>query len=85
MNKAAPQLRQELKQKAKRVVEKEFLSIRLPEVGDDGKPVDAVERNQKVKKARENRIKFLKDNNTFHYGQLVLPDPEVDPSVSLRS
>ncbi|KAH9913743.1 uncharacterized protein B0H18DRAFT_960173 [Fomitopsis serialis] len=80
VNKAAPQLRQELKQKAKRVVEKEFLSIRLPEVGDDGKPVDAVERNQKVKKARENRIKFLKDNNTFHYGQLVLPDPEVDPS-----
>ncbi|KAH9920347.1 uncharacterized protein B0H18DRAFT_1122076 [Fomitopsis serialis] len=81
VNKAAPQLRQELKQKAKRVVEKEFLSIRLPEVGADGKPVDAVERNQKVKKARENRIKFLKDNNTFHYGQLVLPDPEVDPSL----
>ena len=73
---AAAQIRQELKQKAKRVVEKELLSIKISDTG-----LDAVSRTAKLQKAKEARIRFLKQNNTFHYGNVELPDPDVDPSV----
>ncbi|KAH9928610.1 uncharacterized protein B0H18DRAFT_953861 [Fomitopsis serialis] len=74
---AAAQIRQELKQKAKRVVEKELLSIKISDTG-----LDVVSRTAKLQKAKEARIRFLKQNNTFHYGNVELPDPGVDPSLA---
>ncbi|KAH9916706.1 uncharacterized protein B0H18DRAFT_1124116, partial [Fomitopsis serialis] len=74
--KVAAQVRQELKQKAKRVVEKEFLSVKISGVG-----LDAVARNDKLQKAKEARIKYLRNQNTFHYGNVVMPDPDVSPEL----
>ncbi|KAH9912832.1 uncharacterized protein B0H18DRAFT_1126742 [Fomitopsis serialis] len=74
--KVAAQVRQELKQKAKRVVEKELLSVKISDVG-----LDAVARNDKLQKAKEARIKYLRNHNTFHYGNIVMPDPDVSPEL----
>ncbi|KAH9911206.1 uncharacterized protein B0H18DRAFT_1129018 [Fomitopsis serialis] len=74
--KVATQVRQELKQKAKRVVEKELLSVKISDVG-----LDAVARNDKLQKAKEARIKYLRNHNTFHYGNIVMPDPDVSPEL----
>ncbi|KAH9919277.1 uncharacterized protein B0H18DRAFT_1122641 [Fomitopsis serialis] len=79
--KGASQLRQEVKQKAKRVVEKEFMSIKLSEVDANGAPLSALARAQKLQSAKEARIKWLKTDDAFHYGSLVLPDANVDPEL----
>ena len=69
MFKAAAQRRQEVKQKAKRVVEKEFLTFR------------ASGGASKQKKAMEARINFLKKGGAFHHGNLDIPSSGTDPSV----
>ncbi|KAH9914244.1 uncharacterized protein B0H18DRAFT_959978 [Fomitopsis serialis] len=75
-NRMIKYVRQELKQKAKRVVEKELLSVKISDVG-----LDAVARNDKLQKAKEARIKYLRNHNTFHYGNIVMPDPDVSPEL----
>ena len=45
--------------------------------------LDAVSRTARLQKAKEERIKFLKKNNTFHYGNVTLPDPDLDSAVWL--
>ena len=81
MYKAAAQLRQEVKQKAKRIVEKEFLSLKVSGVGAGGQRLSAVARADKHQNAVVDRIHFLKEKDTFHHGNLKMPDPEVDSSV----
>ena len=81
MYKAAAQLRQEVKQKAKRIVEKEFLSLKVSDVNTDGGRLSAVARADKHQKAVVDRIHFLKEKDMFHHGNLKMPDPDVEPSV----
>ncbi|KAH9912425.1 uncharacterized protein B0H18DRAFT_961091 [Fomitopsis serialis] len=74
--KLAAQFRQEVKQKAKCVVEKEFLSLKVSDVGPNGDRLSSVTRADKLQNALEARIRFLKDGDTFHHGNLKMPDPE---------
>ena len=60
------------------MVEKELLSIKISNAG-----LGVAERTEKLQNAKEARIKFLRKNNTFHYGSIVMPDPDVSPEVSV--
>lgn len=76
-------MRQELKQKAKRVVEREWLPVllRVSDKGPNGRKLTPAAYNEKVQKARDARVNFLKENDVFHHGQIELPDPEEDNAV----
>ena len=79
------QLRQEVKQKAKRVVEKNFLAFKVPQHGSDGKKLSSAAYNEKTASHLEALVKFLKQDFVFHHGNLEMPDPMVDPSVRVRA
>lgn len=79
--KTASQLRQEVKQKAKRAVDKHFLAFKLSQLTSDGIKLSVTDYNQKAREALEARIKFLKDNYTFHHGNLEMPNPELESTV----
>ena len=81
--KVSSQYRQEIKQKAKRVVEKDFLHVKVSDRGRDGKRLNAAARAEKLAKATEARIKWLKEKDTFHHGNLEMPDPNLDPVVRI--
>ncbi|KAH9912803.1 uncharacterized protein B0H18DRAFT_960774 [Fomitopsis serialis] len=72
--KVSSQLRQEVKQKAKRVVEKNFLAFKVPQHGSDGKKLSSAAHLEAL-------VKFLKQDFAFHHGNLEMPDPMVDPSL----
>ncbi|EPS94988.1 hypothetical protein FOMPIDRAFT_1054614 [Fomitopsis schrenkii] len=72
--KAAAQLRQEVKQKAKRAVEKAFLMFSLPQSNSPSST--PVEDYQRILEAR---IQFVKTNDLFHHGKVQMPDPSMDP------
>ena len=76
--KAAAQLRQEVKQKAKRSVEKAFLTFSLPQ-NQGSSPVGSVSRAAEFRQVKEARIKFVRENDL-----LEMPDPSTDPSVCGR-
>ena len=78
--KVAAQLRQEVKQKAKRSVEKAFLTFSLPQ-NQGSSPVGSVLRAAEFQRVKEARIKFIRENNLFHHGNVQMPDPSTDPSV----
>ena len=78
--KAAAQLRQEVKQKAKRSVEKAFLTFSLPQ-NQGSSPVGSVSRAAEFRQVKEARIKFVRENDLFHHGNVQMPDPSTDPSV----
>ena len=80
MYKAAAQLRQEVKQKAKRAVEKAFLTFSLPQ-GQSGPSSANASRVTEFRRIKEARIKFVRENDLFHHGNVQMPDPNVDPSV----
>ncbi|KAH9927321.1 uncharacterized protein B0H18DRAFT_954453 [Fomitopsis serialis] len=79
--KVSSQLRQEVKQKAKRVVEKNFLAFKVPQHGSDGKKLSSAAYNEKTASHLEALVKFLKQDFAFHHGNLEMPDPMVDPSL----
>ena len=81
--KVSSQYRQEIKQKAKRVVEKDFLHVKVSDRGRDGKRLNAAARAEKLAKATEARIKWLKEKDAFHHGNLEMPDPDLDPVVRI--
>ena len=74
---------QEIKQKAKHVVEKDFLNVKVSDRGHDGKRLNATARAEKLAKATEARIKWLKEKDTFHHGNLEMPDPNLNPMVCI--
>ncbi|EPS92971.1 hypothetical protein FOMPIDRAFT_1056401 [Fomitopsis schrenkii] len=78
--KAAAQLRQEVKQKAKRAVEKAFLTFSLPQ-GQSGPSSTNASRVTEFRRIKEARIKFVRENDLFHHGNVQMPDPNVDPSL----
>ena len=80
MYKAAAQLRQEVKQKAKRAVEKAFLMFSLPQSNSPSST--PVEDYQRILEAR---IQFVKTNDLFHHGKVQMPDPSMDPAVCNHS
>ena len=81
--KAAAQLRQEVKQKVKRSVEKAFLTFSLPQ-NQGSSPVGSVSRAAEFRQVKEARIKFVRENDLFHHGNVQMPDPSTDPSVCGR-
>lgn len=83
--KAASQLRQEVKQKAKRAVEKNFLTFKISPYGPDGKKLSTTEMTEQSHKILEARVRFLKEDFKFTHGTLEIPEPGVDPSVSVCS
>ena len=83
MYKAAAQLRQEVKQKAKRSIEKAFLTFSLPQ-NQGSSSVGSVSRAAEFRQVKEARIKFVRENNLFHHGNVQMPDPSTDPSVCGR-
>ena len=83
MYKGAAQLRQEVKQKAKRDVEKAFLGFSVPQTSSH--PGDAKSRLEEYRRISEALIKFYRQNDLFHHGKLPTPDPNVDPSVRCPS
>ena len=64
--KVSSQYHQEIKQKAKCVVEKDFLHVKVSDRGHDGKRLNAATRAEKLAKATEACIKWLKEKDTFH-------------------
>ena len=81
--KAAAQLRQEVKQKAKRSIEKAFLTFSLPQ-HQGSSPVGSVSRAAEFRQVKEARIKFVRENDLFHHGNVQMPDPSTDPLVCGR-
>ncbi|KAH9928608.1 uncharacterized protein B0H18DRAFT_1117802 [Fomitopsis serialis] len=79
--KIASQFRQEVKQKAKRVADRDFLSIKVTEVGRNGERLNPTARAEKLVKAIEARIKWLKEKDAFHHGGMKLSDPDDDTSA----
>ncbi|EPT02897.1 hypothetical protein FOMPIDRAFT_1047634 [Fomitopsis schrenkii] len=78
--KAAAQLWQEVKPKAKRAVEKAFLMFSLPQ-GQSGSSSANASRVTEFQRIKEARIKFVRENDLFHHGNVQMPDPNVDPSL----
>ncbi|KAH9912275.1 uncharacterized protein B0H18DRAFT_1127413, partial [Fomitopsis serialis] len=64
---------------SKTVVEKDFLHVKVSDRGRDGKRLNAAARAEKLAKATEARIKWLKEKDAFHHGNLEMPDPDLDP------
>ena len=81
--KAAAQLRQEVKQKVKRSIEKAFLTFSLPQ-NQGSSSVGSVSRAAEFRQVKEARIKFVRENDLFHHGNVQMPDPSTDPSVCGR-
>ena len=81
MYRIASQFRQEVKQKAKRVADRDFLSIKVTEVGRNGERLNPTARAEKLVKAIEARIKWLKEKDVFHHGGMKLSDPDDDTSA----
>ncbi|EPS93767.1 hypothetical protein FOMPIDRAFT_94622, partial [Fomitopsis schrenkii] len=79
--KGTAQLRQDIKQKAKKVVEKAFLQFQLPKVDANGDELSAEAVEERLWAATEARVKWLRKDSTFHHGNLKLPDPSQDPEL----
>ncbi|EPS92966.1 hypothetical protein FOMPIDRAFT_1056397 [Fomitopsis schrenkii] len=76
-------LQTEVKQKAKRAVEKAFLMFSLPQTSPSSEKGKAhVEEYQRITEAR---IQFVKTNDLFHHGNVQMPDPSLDPSLWSKS
>ena len=72
------------KQKAKRSVEKAFLTFSLPQ-NQGSSPVGSVSRAAEFRQVKEARIKFVRENDLFHHGNVRMPDPSTDPSVRAQN
>ncbi|KAH9911082.1 uncharacterized protein B0H18DRAFT_1129119 [Fomitopsis serialis] len=75
----ASQFCQEVKQKAKRAVERAFLNFKVSDLGPNGERLNSVGRAEKLHRATEARVKFLREKNIFHYGDVDMRDPDTDP------
>ena len=82
--KAAAQLRQEVKQKAKRSIEKAFLTFSLPQNQGSSSAGNASHADE-FRRVMDARIKFVRENDLFHHGNVRMPDPSTDPSVRAQN
>lgn len=71
-----------MKQKAKRAVEKNFLTFKVPQIASDGTKLTPLQVSEKARDILESRVKFLKEDSKFTLGNLEIPDGVVDPTVS---
>ena len=65
----------------KKAVERAFLQFQLSNIAADGSELSKEAMDQKLWQATEARVKWLKKDFLFHYGNLKMPDPAEDPGV----